>query len=363
MHLVMASPNRYIQEPGILKTAGEHIAPIGRKVLLVGDNTTLSVVEPDLYESLDRTGLEYKKEVFGGEVTDAETQRIAKLAEDESFDVIAGVGGGKAIDTAKAAAAFSNRPLVTIPTIAATCAAWTPLSVFYNEEGAFIRYTVFQNSPRLTLADTRIIAEAPVRYFNAGIADTVVKWYEAEASSANKNKNIPTVAGLSMARLCAETLFEYGIQASHDVEQKKPTEAVQKCIDAIIALSGMVGGLGSDNCRIAAAHAIHNGFCVLEKTHHLFHGEKVAFATIVQLTMEKRSEDEINKLIDFLKGIHQPVTLEDMCEGGFTGEELTRVAEASCVPEESIHNMPFTVTPDMVKDAILEADRLGMGRK
>jgi len=362
MHLVMASPNRYIQEPGLLKNAGEHISPIGRKILLIGDPITSAVVEPQLSESLKKAKLAYKKEIFKGEVTDGETRRIAKLAEDEGFDVIAGIGGGKAIDTAKAAAAFSGRPLVTIPTIAATCAAWTPLAVFYSEEGAFIRYTVFQNSPRLTLVDSRIIAEAPVRYFNAGIADTVVKWYEAEASASGKEKNIPTVAGLAMAKLCADTLFEYGIQASQDVAGKKVTEAVQKCIDAIIALSGMVGGLGSDNCRIAAAHAIHNGFCVLEKTHHLFHGEKVAFATLVQLVLEGRSPDEINKLIDFLKGINQPVSLGQMSKEPFTDEEISKVAEASCIPEESIHNMPFAVTPAMVKEAILKADGLGSGR-
>jgi hypothetical protein len=31
----------------------------------------------------------------------------------------------------------------------------------------------------------------------------------------------------------------------------------------------MVEGLGSDNCRIAAAHAVHNGLTVLNETHNM----------------------------------------------------------------------------------------------
>ena len=35
------------------------------------------------------------------------------------------------------------------------------------------------------------------------------------------------------------------------------------------------------------------------------------------------------------------------------------VAEASCVPTDTIHNMPFEVTPESVAAAILAADRYG----
>ncbi|MDI3534588.1 MAG: glycerol dehydrogenase [Thermosediminibacterales bacterium] len=358
MHLVMASPNRYIQEKDILKQAGEHIAPLGKKALLVGDNITLSVVRENLSQSLKESGIYFKEEIFGGEVTKKEGHRIAELAKTEGYDVIIGIGGGKAIDTAKAASAFGGFPLVTIPTIASNCAAWTPLSVFYNEDGVFEEYIVFQNSPALVLVDTRVIAESPVRYFNAGIADTVVKWYEARASAANREKNVPTQTALNIARECAETLFEYGVEASQDVKLRKPTKAVEKTTDCIIALSGMVGGLGSDNCRIAAAHAVHNGFTVLEETHHLFHGEKVAYGTLVQLFLENE-EQEFYKLMEFLTKLEQPITLKQMGLENVSEDSLSKVAEASCAAEESIHNMPFKVTPDMVFDAIKKVDEIG----
>ena len=33
-------------------------------------------------------------------------------------------------------------------------------------------------------------------------------------------------------------------------------------------------------------HAIHNGFTALEECHNMYHGEKVAFGTLVQLVLE-----------------------------------------------------------------------------
>lgn len=42
-----------------------------------------------------------------------------------------------------------------------------------------------------------------------------------------------------------------------------------------------------------------------------------------------------------------------------TEEEIAEVAKAACSEDETIHNLPFPVTPEMVKNAILAADKLG----
>ncbi len=53
------------------------------------------------------------------------------------------------------------------------------------------------------------------------------------------------------------------------------TEALERIIEANTYLSG----IGFESSGTAAAHAIHNGFTILEECHHLYHGEKVAFGT------------------------------------------------------------------------------------
>lgn len=355
MHLVMGSPNRYMQEKNILAEAGQHIAPLGKKALLVGDDTTLEVVREKLHKSLKENDIKFREEFFGGEVTKKESHRIADLLKKDKFDLIIGIGGGKAIDTAKAAAAFADRKLITIPTIASNCAAWTPLSVFYDEAGAFEEYIIFQYSPTLVLVDTEIIADSPLNYFKAGIADTVVKFYEARASAADKEKNVPTRVALKIAEECKDVLFEYGVQAAADLEAKKATKELEKTIDSIIALGGMVGGIGDNNCRIAAAHAVHNGLTVLPETHDLLHGEKVAFGNLVQLQLEN-NEAEFYELLSLLHKLDQPVSLAQLGLENAAEKDLAKVAAKSCIPEESIHNLPFKVTEEAVLEAIKDVD-------
>ena len=49
----------------------------------------------------------------------------------------------------------------------------------------------------------------------------------------------------------------------------------------------------------------------------------------------------------------------EVARSSLTEEELKAVALKTCIPEESIHNMPFPVTEDMVVAAIKTADRIG----
>jgi uncharacterized oxidoreductase len=63
-------------------------------------------------------------------------------------------------------------PVVAIPTIAATCAAWTPLSVWYNDAGQALQFEIFDDANFLVLVEPQIILNAPAEYLLAGIGDT-----------------------------------------------------------------------------------------------------------------------------------------------------------------------------------------------
>ena len=118
------------------------------------------------------------------------------------------------------------------------------------------------------------------------------------------------------------------------------TEALEKIIETNILLSG----LGFESGGLAAAHAIHDGLTILEGTHKYFHGEKVAFGTIAQLTLENAPMEEIEEVLDCCLSIGLPVCLEDIGVDHITEEELYQVAEKACIPEESIDAMPFPIT-------------------
>lgn len=244
-----------------------------------------------------------------------------------------------------------------MPTAASTDAPTSGLSVVYSEQGAFENYRFYHKNPDLVLVDTKIVAEAPPRFLASGIADAMATWIEARSVIANGGKTmaggIPTIAGEAIAEKCEAVLFKYGHLAYESVKAK----AVTPALEAVVEANTLLSGLGFESGGLAAAHAIHNGFTALEgEIHHLTHGEKVAFGTLVQLALEKRSLEEIERYIAFYISLGLPVTLEDIKLKDASKEDIMKVAEAATIEEETIH-AAFDVTADDVADAIIAADQ------
>ena len=363
MSKVMISPSRYVQGAGAIAELGEQVKRLGSKCLVLGGKTGLASVKAAIQAGFAQSGIDVNFEVFGGECSQREIDRIMEIVKDTDSNVIIGAGGGKALDTAKAVGFYLKLPVVIVPTVAATDAPCSALSVIYSQEGVFESYFLLPKNPDIVLVDTDIVAQSPVRLFISGMGDALATWFEADACAKAFAGNLPgglsTTAALSLARLCYDILIQYGFQAKLAVENGVATEAVEKVVEANTLLSG----LGFESSGLAAAHAIHNGFTVLEETHHAYHGEKVAFGTLVQLVMENRSREEIKEVIGFCLEVGLPITLADIGVTDVTEAKIRKVAEASCAAGETIHNEPFAVTPAIVYAAILAADALGKAYK
>ena len=163
------------------------------------------------------------------------------------------------------------------------------------------------------------------------------------------------LAGLALAKLCYETLMADGVKAKVALEKGALTPAVEHIIEANTLLSG----IGFESSGLAAAHAIHNGLTMLPECHNMYHGEKVAFGTIVQLVLEDAPTEKLEEVLGFCIELGLPVTMKELGVAEVTREQAMIVAEAACAPEDTMCNMPFEVTPEMVANAILGADALG----
>jgi glycerol dehydrogenase-like iron-containing ADH family enzyme len=357
VHFVLGSPNAYIHEPGILNQSGQWIGQYGKSVFVVTGHKSWDSCGNRLTESLDKAGILYEVHKFRGECSYEEVNRLKELVP-ANMDLICGVGGGKVLDTAKALANSLNKPFVAIPTLAATCAAIANLSIMYTEDGVYIDFPVYIRGTLLCLVDTEVIANAPVRYLAAGIADTLAKWIEAPMSATGKKHNLPTKGGLQAAKLCYDTLIEHSAQAMQDSLNSVPSEALQYVIDANLLFSGMVAGLGEDKCRSAGAHAIHNGLTVIPDTHLILHGEKVAYGILVQLALEKRSQSYMDELLAFYQEVGLPYRLEQIgIDRELSDEEWNEVARISLLPSSTMGNMSFPVTSEMVLDAFKQVEQ------
>lgn len=355
--MVFAAPGRYIQGRGAIHSLGETLRNLGSERPLILQDPRIVGLVGDVLDGVPGA----IRVDFGGECSPSEIERVA--AEAREADAVAGVGGGKTLDTAKAVAHPAGLPLVVAPTIASTDAPTSALSVVYDDDGAFLEYRFFGRNPDAVIVDTGIVVGAPVRFLVAGMGDGLSTYFEAQASSTNRTRTMaggaPTLAALAIAKLCYDTLLEYGPAAKMAAEQGAVTPAVEKIVEANTLLSG----LGFESCGIAAAHSIHNGLTALEGTHDYWHGEKVAFGVVSMLLMEGRTSELVEEVVGFCVEVGLPVCLGDLGIGDASREELSRVAEAACSPGETIHNEPFEIYPDLVLDAMLAADALGRQRK
>lgn len=292
---------------------------------------------------------------YGGECTDERTVELKQLFEEKELKAIVAVGGGKVADIGKAVANQCNTPILILPTLAATCAAYTPLSVVYKKDGAMDRYDVFPQSNALVLIEPKVILESPIELMIAGIGDTVAKWYEADAMiSQLAVQPIEIQVSAFAAEKCRDILLEDSQEALKGMKEKEVNQAFLNVVETNILLGGMVGGFGDDYGRTSGAHSIHDALTILPESHHQLHGNKVAYGVLVQLVIENKWS-EIEQLLPFYHSLDLPISLKEM-EMNLSEVDYQRVAERAAAPHETIHYMKEKITPDIVKKAMIELE-------
>jgi glycerol dehydrogenase len=331
----------------------------------MGGKTALNACGSLVEASLKDHHVGWQTEAFGGECSDTEISRLASVAKATAADLVIAAGGGKVIDTGKAVSHDLNIPVIVVPTIAATDAPCSAITVIYSEQGVFDRFVILPKNPDCVLVDTAIVVNAPPEFLVSGMGDALATYWEADTCAKSCKPNVltgacpPTLSSLALARLCYDTLLEYGLQAKLAAEKKSLTPAVEAVIEANTLLSG----LGFESGGLAGAHAIHNGLTVLKESHGKFHGQKVAFGVIAQMVLEGRPSKDVNQVMDFCLSVGLPVCLEDLGIASPSREDIRNVAEASTAEGETIHATWFPVTAQMVASAIWAADALGRERK
>lgn len=369
MRKAFISPAKYVQGEDELLNLGYFVKTFGSSALLIAHRDDVARVQDKLDATSEKYGVTFVACDFVGECSRQEVARLKQLSLEKKCDCTIGLGGGKAIDTAKCVA--EGDALIICPTIAATDAPTSHSAVLYTPEGAFDDYAYFKQNPSVVLVDTSVIAKAPVRFLVSGMGDALSTYFEARANTqsfASVNAGLPcgvregytapavgTQAAFALATLCYQTLMADGLKAKLSAQAKVVSPALENIIETNILLSG----LGFESGGLAAAHAIHDGLTILEGTHKYFHGEKVAFGTLAQLCLENAPMEEIEEVIDFCLSVGLPVCLEDIGVTELSEEELMAVAKKAAIPEESVHSMPFPVSAEQVAAAIMAADAIG----
>ncbi|MBN8210457.1 iron-containing alcohol dehydrogenase family protein [Bacillus sp. NTK071] len=348
---VRATPGLYECRAGVLQNLPRLLHEGGFANVFVISGKQSWEAARDYFPDLSAYQVAYS--TYSGECSETEIARQAELATIHSADFILGVGGGKVLDVAKAVGNEINKDVGLVPTLASTCAATTPLSVKYTDEGKFVTYTIFPRSTYLVLVEPEILLHSPVAYLRAGIGDTLAKWYEARALIEGlPSTPVPVQLAYEVAKSCREVLVKDGETAVEDQQNGRLSDAFIRVIETNLLSGGMVGGLGDRYGRIAGAHSIHNGLTYVQEAHTFLHGEKVAYGILVQLVLEGEWE-EVRGLLDFYKEIGLPISLESIGVEAINVERVSHViADYATREGESIH---FPASSAVRKKDVIEA--------
>ncbi len=354
-------PGKYIQGENALAELPGLIHLFGKKCLIIASPTVKNKVLPNY--GMNNGGNGIFIEEFRGECCETELNRLSEIINNGKIDVVVGMGGGKTIDTAKIVSDRAGIPVIIVPTIASTDAPCSGCAVIYSDKGIYESGYTQKMNPQVVLVDVAVIAHAPTRFLVAGMGDALATWFEARSCDRTQSPNecggYSTLTGLSLAKLCYETLLLYGPAAKIANDNHIVTPALNHIVEANTLLSG----LGFESSGLASAHSIHNGLTALEETHAFYHGEKVAFGVLAGLHLTDAAPAEMETVYSFCETIGLPTTLAGLGLGDAGRDRLMEVALKACSPEEFIHKEAGEITPEKVLNAMIAADAMGRGRK
>ena len=348
------APARVLRGENCLATSGKEIAKLGVRPLVVGGDKTMTTIKSRLQPIFKTEKLESQFASYSPDCAESSLTRLKDLALEHRSDLIIGIGGGKALDTAKLLAYQCDLPAVTIPASGATCAGWTALSNIYSEAGAFQYDVTLARCPDLLILDYSLVRTAPKRTLIAGIGDAIAKWYEASVSSGDSTATL-LISAVQQARILRDIL----LQKSAIALEQPDSDEWREVVDATVLLAGVIGGIGGADCRTVAAHAVHNGLTHLLEAHDVLHGEKVAYGILVQLRLEemvqgnKLATEARKQLIKFYNEIGLPKTLEDLGLADITLAQLRHAAAIATRGESDIHRLPFVVSAEQLVAAMV----------
>jgi len=348
-------PARTARYDGALDTVGEVCREFGTKVWVIGGHTALSVARSRIEASLAKAGLELLAvDWFGGLCSLENVAVQAARARELGAQMIVTVGGGKAIDTGKSTANELHLPVITVPTIAATCAAFSAVTARYKADGHFLDVQLLDRAPHATIIDSGIIAKAPLRWLTAGMGDTLAKWYEIRAVNTGRQPDGGSMSALMNGRLCYDLIERFGAEAVAAQAAGQANAALDNVLDSIFIYAGMTSIMGV-GVHSAAAHGVFEGFTVLDKTRELGHGFLVGYGNLVLLALEKRSDEEMLEAIRLARTCGVACRLDELAP--LSREELQQVAEAAAQTVD-MHNMTFAISADDIVAAMLRVEAL-----
>jgi len=196
----------------------------------------------------------------------------AEMIRAEATTLIA-VGGGRAIDTVKLAAARSGTELVSVPTAISHDGISSPVASLFAEDGR--RHSYAATVPTGIVVDISVIGAAPARTLRAGLGDLVsnltaiLDWQLAQRAGRDSFDAYSAMIAENAARSVLDLV---------DLESPQSHERLAKGL----LMSGLaMAAAGTSRPCSGAEHLVSHALDELLGEEAAMHGEQVALGSLV----------------------------------------------------------------------------------
>ena len=376
------NPVRYLFGKGIIQNLGTHAAGLGKKALLVTTpGKTYALYGDKIRNLLTQSGVAC--EVFTGVQPNplaSSVRQGANLAAETACDLIIGLGGGSAMDTAKGIAFLTGKegdifdyitgkrtgttalPIICITTTAGTGSEGNCTAVFTNDttldKKGLVNPLIF---PKVSFIDSEFMASLPRNLIAGPGCDALFHAFESYLSK--DRTPISQMYSLEAMRLSIENLPK----VYHNPED---FEAWDKVI-----LANTLAGIAIGCAGTTVPHALGQPVSGLLNVAHsdsllclypafmkfTAHAAPERFAKLAELlgcdtagmTQEEAAQCSIDGMIGFLKGIG---SYKKLSQFGVTADHVDRLAEsATTIMKVVLNKNPIVPTLEQVKELYLES--------
>jgi len=351
------APNELRVGPGAADALPDIVAELGGSPLVVADAGGRAATG-DLLDALTKRVPGTHVDPFAGECTE---EAIGRLAEKTAGRrVLVGAGGGKVLDATKAAAVVAGVPCITVPTSAATCAAYTPLSILHQASGAYVESRRLPRPVAVCLIDVDRIVTAPPRLLAAGIVDALARAFDTILAA---RIGVPTATAAFSLAVCRDfverTLLPLGARALADNAAGEPTDAFTRVVEASIVGAGLAGETGARFFGRSFSHAVAYALSDILDPDDLLHGEAAGLGILVHAVLDPEAPVPLDTLREHFAAWGVPSSFAMIGVSGIDGTDGARLAARALDYLDRERAVPFPVDASNLHRAMVAVDASG----
>ncbi|WP_336327174.1 NAD(P)-dependent glycerol-1-phosphate dehydrogenase [Halovenus sp. HT40] len=299
-------PRSVVVGHGVLGQTADVVADshLPGQPLIVTSPTPREVAGDQVIDALSSVGPEPEVIVVEEASFDAIEEVLAR-AETVDPGYLVGLGGGKAIDIAKMAAADRDLGFVSIPTAASHDGI---VSGRGSVPDGDTRHSVAAEPPIAVIADTEIIAQAPWRLTTAGCADIISNYTAVrdwQLAHRLKNVEYSEYSG-ALSQMTAEILVENSDSIRQGLE-----ESAWIVVKALVSSGVAMSIAGSSRPASGAEHLFSHQLDRLAPGTAL-HGHQVGIGSIITAYLQAGDREEWQDVRDALESIGAPTTAAEI---------------------------------------------------